>query len=393
MRPVSSIVWCAAALFSVILGGCGYAGEPKPPALGRPLRVTNLSAIERGSKIVVTFMMPVETTDALPVPEHPDVELRVGVVAAPWNEAAWQASSDRVPVAVPEMKPPPRIVPVKAAKATTKPLPRGSSGARGGSASVQPVGSSGSAKAASGATRAKRTKATSGSAKSQAKMVPPIITASIDAAKYAGKTVVVGVRVHGERGRDDGMATVRLEVLPVLPVPVGLKAVDVANTVHLQWTANAPAFRIFRRQPADTDWVRVGETTQGAYDDVSFEYGKTWQYYVQSIRKVGEGVMESEPSETYTFTPVDHFPPAVPTGLTVISGTKTVEISWDGVADKDLAGYRIYRNGLRIADGLQTTAYSDKEVTLGSKYSYQISAVDLAGNESKMCPAQEVTME
>jgi fibronectin type 3 domain-containing protein len=108
---------------------------------------------------------------------------------------------------------------------------------------------------------------------------------------------------------------------------------------------------------------------------------------------VGDRWLESDASATITFAPVDRFPPAVPTGLIVIAGTHTVELSWDAVADSDLAGYRIYRNGVKIADAVMTAAYSDKDVVAGTKYSYQVSAVDATGNESVKSGAQEVTME
>ena len=80
-------------------------------------------------------------------------------------------------------------------------------------------------------------------------------------------------------------------------------------------------------------------------------------------------------------------------GLTAITGTKSVELAWDPVSDADLASYRVYRNGTRIADGLQVASYSDRGVMPGAKYSYQISAVDQAGNESVRCAPIEVTME
>ena len=214
-----------------------------------------------------------------------------------------------------------------------------------------------------------------------------------DAARFSGKIVVIGLRVHGPKGRDDGWSITQLEVVAPLPAPLNLKAVDVPNGVHLQWSAVAPAFRIFRKQPGDTDWTQIGESTQDSYDDLSIVYGKTWQYYVQSVRKTGDNLLESDASETYAFTPVDRFPPAVPSGLIVITGTKTIELAWDAVLDADLAGYRVYRNGQRIADAVMTLSYSDKDVVAGKAYSYQVSAVDQAGNESKPCAAVEKTME
>jgi len=224
-------------------------------------------------------------------------------------------------------------------------------------------------------------------------------TVDIDPTKYADKTVVIGVRVHGPSGLDDGWSRlISLEVKPVLASPRDLKATNVRDAVHLQWTANAPEFRIFRRQSdgkaaADSDWEQIGDTTQPSFDDKSIEYGKMLQYRVESVRKTGDIWQESDPSEAISWTPKDEFPPAVPTGLVTISGTRSVELVWDRVADSDLAGYRVYRNGVKVADGLQTPSYSDKDVVAGGKYSYQVSAVDQAGNESGKSVAADAVME
>jgi fibronectin type 3 domain-containing protein len=80
-------------------------------------------------------------------------------------------------------------------------------------------------------------------------------------------------------------------------------------------------------------------------------------------------------------------------GLSAIAGAATIELSWNSVTDADLAGYRVYRGGVKIADGLTAAVYSDKDVTAGSRYVYQVSAVDQAGNESERSAAQEITMQ
>jgi fibronectin type 3 domain-containing protein len=208
---------------------------------------------------------------------------------------------------------------------------------------------------------------------------------------------VIGLKVHGPEGRDDGWSTVSLDMQPALAAPRNLKPVDGPNAVHLEWAGDAPGYRIFRRlrgeNVAEPEWAQIGESTQNSFDDKAFDYGKTWQYYVQAVRKVGDSWLESDASETVTFVPVDRFPPAVPAGLIAIAGTRTVELFWDAVTDSDLAGYRVYRNGVKIADAVMTAAYSDKDVVAGMKYSYQVSAVDAAGNESMRCGAQDVVME
>ena len=357
-----AVICLGLVAMAAVLAGCGYAGEPKPPALKRPMRVTGLAAVERGTKLVVTFTLPQETTEGLEIEGNNEVEMRVGVLPAPWDQEAWQRNSERVLVPG---------VPVSLLKPVKKTKSRGKS-------------------------------------TSNKKVAPPrkgaplqvldksILdrTVEIDASKYVGKSIGIGVLVHGPTGRDDGWSIVTLDVLPVLPAPRDLVATDTRDAVHLQWSGEAPAFRIFRRQGAgDGDWVQIGESTQPSFDDKAVEYGKTRQYYVLAVRKAGDKWMESYPSETITWTPVDKFPPAVPAGLAVISGAKTIELSWDRVTDGDLAGYRVYRNGVRIADGLQTNSYSDKDVVAGTKYGYQVSAVDQAGNESARSGVQEVVME
>jgi hypothetical protein len=309
----------------------------------RPTKVADLTVVERGAKIEVTFTLPDQTTEGLPIPGDADAEVRIGVSPVPWNQGEWESNSERLPVAE-SIKPP---------KAKTKPDP----------------------KATTDKTLLRR-------------------TVNADAAKYAGKPVVIGVRVHGPKGHDDGWSILSpLEVVTPLPTPANLRATDAANAVHLQWTANAPQFRIFRKLPEEKEWVQIGESTQASYDDTTFTYGKKWDYYVLSVRKAGDNWAESEESQTFTFEPHDRFPPAVPVGLIVIPGTRTIELVWDRVADADLAGYRVYRDGQKIADNVVAPAYSDHDAMAGKKYRYEVTSFDETGNESAKSTAIEAAME
>jgi fibronectin type 3 domain-containing protein len=215
----------------------------------------------------------------------------------------------------------------------------------------------------------------------------------IDAAPFAGKTVTIGVKAHGPKGRDDGWSFVTLEVVPPLPVPQNLVVKDVKNAVHLEWAANASQFRIFRKRTTDGDWTQIGESTRPSFDDATAGYGTAWDYSAVSVRQAGEKWIESERSATASFTPKDRFAPEQPGGLSAIAGAATIELSWNSVQDTDVAGYRVYRGGVRIADGLQAAVYSDKDVSAGSRYVYEVSAVDQAGNESVRSAAAEVTMQ
>jgi hypothetical protein len=332
--------------------------------------VRDLAAAQRGSKIDVTFILPQETTEGLRIERPPDIEMRIGPGPDPWDEAQWVANSQRIPV--------PAWQPLRSASDT----------ARAAAKSIGAAGASGAMTAAQRRRAARQTAA----ATAQQRREWYSRDVAIDGAPYTGKPVVIGVKAHGAKGRDDGWSFVHLNVLPPLPPPQNVTASDARNAVHLQWTADAPEFRIFRRKPADTDWTQIGESTQPAFDDATAGYGSAWEYSVQSVRQAQGAVAESEQSAPVTFTPKDRFAPEQPSGLSAVAGAVTIELSWNSVTDADLAGYRVYRGGLKIADGLAAAVYSDKDVTAGSRYSYQVSAVDQAGNESEKSAAAEVTM-
>ena len=65
------------------LAGCAYVGDPKPPALDIPTRITDLRAVEYGDKIVVQFTIGPLTTEGLALTDLKAVELRAAAGASP----------------------------------------------------------------------------------------------------------------------------------------------------------------------------------------------------------------------------------------------------------------------------------------------------------------------
>lgn len=85
-----------------------------------------------------------------------------------------------------------------------------------------------------------------------------------------------------------------------------------------------------------------------------------------------------------TITPTinDTSAPSVPAGLSA-SGVSaaSIKLQWNPSPETDVAGYAIYRNGVKIA-AVPYTFYVDVGLTYGTEYSYQVEAFDWAGNTS-----------
>ena len=60
------------------MAGCGYEGSPLPPLANVPGRVTDLSATQRGTRLLVQFTPPQLTTEGFPVKPPLDLDVRLG---------------------------------------------------------------------------------------------------------------------------------------------------------------------------------------------------------------------------------------------------------------------------------------------------------------------------
>lgn len=84
-----------------------------------------------------------------------------------------------------------------------------------------------------------------------------------------------------------------------------------------------------------------------------------------------------------TLVEPDSQAPTAPTGLSASTATAgRVTLAWSAASDNiAVTGYRVYRDGALLASPTGTT-YADTTGTVGTAYSYQVAAVDAAGNES-----------
>ncbi len=80
-------------------------------------------------------------------------------------------------------------------------------------------------------------------------------------------------------------------------------------------------------------------------------------------------------------------PPATPAQPTATLSSGRITITWKAVTDNlGVAGYQLWRNGVLLTSTTGLT-YTDSSVKQGSGYSYQVAAVDAAGNRSAASPS------
>jgi len=222
---------------------------------------------------------------------------------------------------------------------------------------------------------------------------PGPIDASIAAGKFVGKDVVVAVRVTNDKGKDAGWSAPKtFTVRPLLGDPTNFRVAADPKGVALSWNAPGPAdFRIFRKTEQQSQPVLLATTMESHYVDISAEFGKTYQYSIQAVRDN----VESDRVGPETITPIDIFPPAVPSGLTVSAGIGSLELAWNRNTESDFKEYRVLRSVdggpfVEIARGLDAPFYSDRAIQSGKHYRYEVESVDQDGHVSAPCAPVEI---
>ncbi|MBI5281784.1 MAG: hypothetical protein HY858_08900 [Candidatus Solibacter usitatus] len=81
------------------LAGCGYVGDPLPPALNVPEQITDLRGVQRGDKIHLALTAPAKSTEGLLLKSPAEIELRAGAkLEGEFEIQRWAEPAKRIPV-------------------------------------------------------------------------------------------------------------------------------------------------------------------------------------------------------------------------------------------------------------------------------------------------------
>ena len=362
----------AAALLAITLTGCANPGPPRPPSLFLPAPVadTKIAASRVGNEVAVRFTVPARSTDNLPL-------------RAPQLSGSLCRQAETGPCATVT-----------------------------GKLSVAAKGSDG-----------------------QPNVVTWRDTLPADLASGAPRIIGYRVEFFSSAGVSGGKSDPAIAAAGQSPPPVeGLAAEGSRSGIVLRWKpALASAGDVLIRRediafaaktPANRNhpepgvvWLAADAASQAsngssrvldasALPDVAYRYTALRSIKVKVSGRELE--MRSEESAPLNFTLREIYAPSAPTGLTAIGFTLpttdlfAVDLIWQPVNERAVAGYNVYRTPIDsggAALGSRTRistvkanlpGFHDATASAGSRYRYEVTAIDDHGNES---PAASTVLE
>lgn len=333
--------------------GCGKQGAPTPPLRAVPAPTRDLTAVQQGAQILLSFTYPKTTPAGAPL---------AGITAVEILEMARPAAPD----------------------GTVPP--------------VDPRQFNAAAKPRMTAQGADLTAATSGDriviALPISATVPttPTTETTASATPEARYFAVRTTGKNGDRSEISNVAAVAPKAPPRPPEQVTVTAR--ADGVQIEWTGvegAAAGYNIYRRASTERTHgpapIHQAQPAERSWLDSTAVFGNDYIYTVTSIAQ-RDPVVESGIGSEHEVRYQDRFPPSVPSDLVALAEAGRVRLVWEPAEAGDLAGYLVYRRSgtgefTRITERpVESPEHVDTSVAAGQAYSYRVTAVDQAGNES-----------
>jgi len=342
----------------VLLSGCAKTGEPRPPTVLVARPAVDLSAIQYSDQIMLTVSVPVQNTNG-------------STIGSPGTIEIWRRVEDR----------------------TQGTSPAADAEFLKGAVKIQEI----TADKFPALQRDKR-------------LVLRDDLSLADRSQIYSKAFRYSVRFVNRKKQSAGWSNQSIVAPVPIPPPPSNLSFDVSQDyIRLKWAApvenmdgstppRIAGFNIYRSE--DPKYFPPGplnpDPTRGPeFDDRSFQFDKTYYYSVSIVGSREHPYAESLASPALMVVPRDTFPPGTPQNLNAVAAGPAVMLLWMAPPERDVAGYRIYRQEdgeaaprLLEPEAVKTLSYRDEKVQQGKKYSYRVSTVDTHGNEGKAAEAE-----
>jgi hypothetical protein len=357
--------------------GCASPGEPSERMPPTPLAITDLTAVQAGNDVILTFTLPKETVDHRELKQPLAIEIYRDLETTPPSSTASAPRSTASGSSSPFLTIPPAMVDQYVVRGQVRYADSITAGDFANSA----------AKFARYVvrTRASTKKASLDSNPASLRIYPtpePIEDLKVEVAHF-GITLTWARPQKTLTGSQPPIAGYRI-YRGESEASEGSSAVNSATNVADDTVAKL-------KSPL----LKIGESDSPTFQDTHFEFGKTYVYSIRSVAQYDDAKLESADSKLAEVTPRDVFAPATPQGLVAVmvpaqAGVPAhIELSWAFNPETDIAGYCVYRSeqpnstGTRLnTELLLTPVFRDMNTVPGRHYLYKITAVDRAGNES-----------
>jgi hypothetical protein len=333
--------------------GCGKQGPPQPPLRAVPATTQDLSAVQQGPRLLLSFTYPQVT------PAGTALE---GITAVEIYQAARQATAD--------------------GKATP----------------IDPRQFGGVSKLAQRVEGADLASATEGQ---RINVFLPLPETPAGAPPASPMAQYFAIRTYGKDGDQSDFSNVA-SVVPKAPpaAPDRVNVTGRADGVFVEWSPVEGAtagYNIYRRDSKERAYTRPVHTAgaqERSWLDNTARFGQSYIYTVTALAGP-DPTVESGIAADHEVIYQDRFPPAPPAELVALAEAGRVRLVWQASEAEDIAGYLVYR---RTGEGgtferitaqpVQSAEHIDTAVRSGQAYTYRVTAVDQAGNES--APGGEV---
>ena len=160
---------------------------------------------------------------------------------------------------------------------------------------------------------------------------------------------------------------------PLPAAPANVSAMSISGYAYISWSAvsGATSYRVLKvngMTPAVT-------TSATNYADTSVTVGNTYTYQVTACNN--SGCSAGVNTNAVTIAPP---PPQMPTGVTATASGGAIVVGWSAVSGA--TSYTIQKNAggvISTISGVGGTSYSDRSITAGMSYTYNVKACNSAG--------------
>jgi len=199
-------------------------------------------------------------------------------------------------------------------------------------------------------------------------------TSYSDRSISAGASYTYNVKACNSAGCSANSAGASATAPAAVPAaPTSVSAMSVSGYAYISWSAvsGATSYRVLKVN----GMTAPATTSATSYADTSVTVGNTYTYQVTACNS--SGCSAGVNSNAVTIAPPA---PQMPTGVTATASGGAIVVGWSAVSGA--TSYTIQKNAggvISTITGVSGTSYSDRSITAGMSYTYNVKACNSAG--------------